>query len=80
LEYQLSLLSRLCFGRNKKNIEIVSTQFISLEQAMAGLKDPQLPGKIRSAYCDYLLNVFIDVDKNQPVLKRIRVISEALHE
>ena len=72
MEYQLSLFARLCFGRNVANIETLS-QVVPLEQALHGMKDHTLHGKIRAAYTDLLLTIFVDVEKNQPVLKRIRV-------
>ena len=51
----------------------MSKRFVPLEQALFGIKDESLKGTVRAAYSDLLLNVHVDVDKNQPVLKRITV-------
>ena len=67
------MFARLCFNRNERNIDIVKQKFVSLEQALHGMKDAGLGGKIRAAYTDLLHTVYVDVAKNQPVLKRIRV-------
>jgi hypothetical protein len=72
LEHQLILFSQLCSGRHSKNIQIIS-QLISFDQAVTGVKNSQLKGKLRAAYADILHNLYIDVDPNQPILMRIQM-------
>ena len=71
-EAQLQLFAKLCHGRNKESIAIVS-EVLSQDQIVAALKSDKLSGRIRAAYLDIYHNLYIDVDKNQPVLKRIRM-------
>jgi len=72
-ESQLNLFANLAYGRNARNIEIITSKFISLDQVLYGLKEEHFRGTLRAAYSYALVNLFIDVGKNQPLLKRVQV-------
>lgn len=72
LEKQLVLFHKLCQGKNALNIERVS-ELVSLELVVLAMKDEKLSSNIRALFCDLLHVLYVDVGKNQPILKRIQV-------
>ncbi|CAD5113406.1 DgyrCDS2578 [Dimorphilus gyrociliatus] len=75
LEHQLDLFENLCHGRNPIPINIIANDlcYLTWEEAYLCLSDEMLPDQLRAQYCNLIISLFIDIDKNSAVMERINL-------
>jgi len=59
---------------------MISTKFVSLDQCLTALTDEhhshghhEMPPRLRSMYCQLLINAFINVAPNWPILNHVKL-------
>src|SRR5688572_27342104 len=77
----LWLFSELCAGRNQAAIQILSGKEIGMtyEEAFWCVRNKFLDPAFRAAYCDILLNVFVDVFPSNPQKTAFRKVNPDIH-
>lgn len=57
LTHQLDLFGKLCYGRNKFAIDVITKalNYLTWEEAFTCLSNEQLPDDLRAKYCDLII-------------------------
>lgn len=57
LTHQLDLFGKLCFGRNRFAIDVITKalSYLTWEEAYICLSNDQLPDSLRAKYCDLII-------------------------
>jgi inositol 1,4,5-triphosphate receptor type 1 len=73
LQRQLDLFGKLCYGRNKYVIDVITEKlrYLTWEEAFICLTDESLPDHLRANYCELIVGLFVDVDDNRSVLDKL---------
>ncbi|XP_062518427.1 inositol 1,4,5-trisphosphate receptor type 1-like isoform X2 [Corticium candelabrum] len=73
LQRQLDLFGKLCYGRNKYVIDVITKDlcYLTWNEAFICLKDELLPDNLRANYCELIVGLFVDVDDNRSVLDKL---------
>ncbi|ELU07682.1 hypothetical protein CAPTEDRAFT_189051 [Capitella teleta] len=66
LHSQLNLMSKICQNRNEMAIQILTAElkYLTWDEAMLCLTNPELPDDLRAQYCKLIIVLFVDVPGN----------------
>ncbi|CAH1800294.1 unnamed protein product [Owenia fusiformis] len=74
-KYQVELCRQLCYGRNMEVIRLITYEmnYLGWEEAFIALESTQLPDEVRAEYCRIIIDMFVDVGDNYPVVEYANV-------
>lgn len=73
LNRQLLLFGRLCRGRHKSNIDIISRDYVPWKECFLCAQKSDLPLVLRTYYTRVLMNIYVDVNPNRDVLSEVQL-------